>query len=253
MKKLFLSLNIIVILSGYARSQTTPPAVSNVVTQVSDDRDKVTVTYDLARRSGIPNYNIAVKIILDGEVVTAQALSGDVGPNITPGYGKRIVWDVMKDLSELSGSLKIEVSSKTNAPDCIPMKMIPVYAGLSGVAATGAALVLSGLKSESDSKDLYTVYKNNLDPNASVFSETTREQFYLDANSKHKKGTWLTAGGGTVIIAGGVVMVMRLIQISKYNKKCAGKTTDATPKWNIKPIVDVGSGNAVSAGIAINF
>lgn len=253
MKKLYISFSIALFLTGYLNAQTTPPAVSNVVTQVSEDRDKVTVTYDLARRSGIPNYNIAVKITLDGEVVAAQALSGDVGPNVTPGYGKRIVWDVIKDLSELYGTLKIEVTSKTNAPDCIPMKTIPVYAGLSGVGASGAALLLSGLKIESDSKDLYKVYKDNLDPNAPVFSETTREQFYQDANSKHKKATWLSIGGGTVLVAGGVVMITRLIQISKYNKKCSGKTTDASPKWNLAPIVDVGSGNGVSAGVAINF
>jgi hypothetical protein len=153
----------------------------------------------------------------------------------------------------LYGALKVEVTAKSVGPDCIPMKTIPVYAGLTGAGATGIALILAGLKLESDSKDLYDVYKNNLDPNSTVYNETSREQYYLDANSKHKKGTWLAAGGGTVIVAGGVIMVARLIQIKKYNKDCGGKTSDAAPFKNWKPIVRIGGIEKASTGIAINF
>jgi hypothetical protein len=237
-----------------AFGQGTSSAVSNVVTQVSEVRDKVTVTYDLARRPGVPSYTIVVRITLDGEVVSAQALSGDIGPNITPGYGKRIVWDVLKDLSELYGSLQIEVSAKSATPDCIPIKTVPVYAGLTGAGAAGLALILSGLKLESDSKELYDVYKINLNPNEAVFNELSREEHYQEANSKHKKGTWLSIGGGTVIVAGGVILVSRLIQIKKYNKDCGGRTTDAFQQWKVRPLVGVGSSiNTVSAGIAVNF
>jgi len=255
MNKLSAICFIVFALANSLYSQTTSPAVTNVVTQVSPENDKVTVTYDLARRPGVTTYNIVVKITLDGEIVSAQALSGDVGPNVTPGYGKRIVWDVLKDLSELYGSLKIEVSSKTITPDCVPMKTIPVWAGLSGAFVAGSALVISGLQLESDSKEVYDIYKNNLDPNAPVYDELTREEHYQSANSDHKKGTWMIVGGATVIVAGGAIMIARLIQIKKYNKNCAGKTSDAFPKkWNIQPLVEVGStGNNVSAGIAINF
>jgi hypothetical protein len=253
MKQLICILAILTGFTNLVRSQTTPPVVSNVITQVSEDRDKVTVTYDLARRPGSSQYNVVVRITLDGEVVEAPALSGDVGPNVTSGYGKRIVWDVLKDLSELSGSLKIEVTAKSNAPDCVPIKTIPVYAGLSGAGAAGLALILSGLKLESDSKEIYDVYKNNLDPNASVFAQTSREEFYQDANSKHKKGTWLSVGGGTVIVVGGVIMVSRLIQINKYNKNCGKKTTDAQPLRRLEPIFRTGGAEQISGGIVINF
>jgi hypothetical protein len=233
------------------QGQTTSP-VTNVITQVSQDRDKVTVTYDLARKPGVSNYNVAIRITLDGELVNAQAISGDVGPNIVPGYGKRIIWDVLKDLSELYGSLQVEVTAKSNQPDCIPIKTVPVYAGLGGVAATGFALGLSGLKMESDSKDLYDIYKNNINPNDPVFSETSREDYYQEANKKHKTGTWLMIGGGTVIVAGGIMMVSRLIQINKYNKNCAGRSSDAMSHPRVSPLFLVNS-DQMSTGIAITF
>lgn len=254
MYKLVTTLMIAMSCFASIKAQTSVSAVSNVNTQVSEERDKVTVTYDLARKAGVTNYHVTIRITLDGEVVSAQAISGDVGPNITPGYGKRIVWDVLKDLSELYGSLQIDVSAKSNASDCIPIKTIPVYAGLSGAGATGLALILSGLKLESDSKALYDVYKSNLDPGATVFADLSREDHYLDANSKHKKGSWLAIGGGTVIVAGGAILISRLIQIKKYNKNCAGKTTDAQSKWKWHPIVGSAPGtSSVTAGIALTF
>ena len=63
--------------------------VTNVVTQISDERDKVIITYDLARKAGVSAYNVSVKITLDDELVSAQALSGDVGPNIPPWLNAR--------------------------------------------------------------------------------------------------------------------------------------------------------------------
>lgn len=253
MKYILTQLCALLMLGGIVQAQPTVSAVTNVVTQVSDERDKVTITYDLARKTGIPTYNVAVKITLDGEVVSAQALSGDVGPNITPGYGKRITWDVLKDLSELYGSLQIEVTAKTNAPDCVPIKTIPVYAGLGGAAAAGFALILTGLSLDNDHKPLYEIYENNTDPNAVVYNVMSREEHYQEANSKHKKGQLLAAGGAAVLVGGGVIMVSRLIQIKKYNNKCAGKTTDASPKLNWHPIVKVDGSTSVSAGIAVSF
>lgn len=234
-------------------AQTTPPSVSNVVTQVSQERDKVTVTYDLARKTGVTQYNVSIRITLDGEVINAEALSGDVGPNITPGYGKRITWDVLKDVSELYGSLQVEVTAKSNAPDCIPMKTVPVYAGLSVVGASGIALLLSASKLESESQELYDVYKNNLDPNSPVFDETSREDYYQDANKKHKQAAWLSAGGITVLVAGGAIMVARLIQVNKYNKNCAGHKTSDTFIKNLNPIVRVGGIEKGAAGIVYTF
>lgn len=253
MKYIFILLCTFLLPAGFLKSQPTVSAVTNVVTQVSEERDKVTITYDLARKTGIPAYNVAVKITLDGEVVSAQALSGDVGPNVTPGYGKRITWDVLKDLSELYGSLQIEVTAKSNAPDCVPIKTIPVYAGLGGAAAAGFALIITGLTLDNDHKPLYEIYRNNTDPTASVYSELSRSDHYKEANSKHKKGQLLAAGGAAVLVGGGIIMVTRLIQINKYNKKCAGKTSDTSPKLNWQPIVNVGRSKSVSAGIAVNF
>ncbi|MBK8503365.1 MAG: hypothetical protein IPL46_14785 [Saprospiraceae bacterium] len=228
--------------------------VSNVITQVNEERNKVTITYDLARKSGSTTYNVGVRITLDNEVVNALALSGDTGPNISPGYGKRIIWDVLKDLSEISGNLQVTITAKSNAADCIPIKTVPVYAGLTGAAGAGLALLLSGLKLESDSKPLYDTYKSNLNPSDPVFSEISREDYYQDANSKHKKGQWFTAAGAAVIAAGGVILVSRLIQIKKYNDECLKKRATGFTAPKLRPIIGSGRGSEyIYTGLVVNF
>jgi hypothetical protein len=254
MKKTLICCILAISLSAFLAAQTAAPAVGNVRTIVSEDRDMVTISYDLARSSGVSAYNISVKISLDGEHINALALTGDVGPNIPPGYGKRIVWDVLKDVSELYGTLQVEVSATVNARDCIPMKTVPVYAGLGGVATSGLGLILSGLKMESDSKALYDIYKTNLNPGADVYNEQSREEHYKNANNKHKLGSWLTIGGGTVIAAGGAIMVARLLQISRYNKKCSGQNTAHSSMLKLEPIwVSGGAYPRPGIGLTIQF
>ena len=66
--------------------------------------EKVHIFYDLVGTS--EKYMVSIKVSSDGGRsfdISPKALSGDVGEAISPGAGKEIVWDALKDVGELSG------------------------------------------------------------------------------------------------------------------------------------------------------
>lgn len=82
--------------------------IENVRYSVTDDK-MIVIYYDLIGRG---TYNISVKVSTDNGrtfLTTPKALSGDVGDNIRQGVSKRIVWDVLRDVRELSGDVVFEV------------------------------------------------------------------------------------------------------------------------------------------------
>ena len=83
------------------------PVVTNVTAeQQGDCGDIVNIYYDLADADG-DVCCVWVKISEDGGTtwtVPVARASGDVGPDVTEGTGKHIVWDVSKDAPGLKGS-----------------------------------------------------------------------------------------------------------------------------------------------------
>ena len=84
-----------------AGAQNNPPVVSNVTAAQRDDGSKlVDVTYDLDDADG--DSCTVWAVVSDNAGVTfrvpAFTFSGDVGPSITPGNGRQIVWDAGADI-----------------------------------------------------------------------------------------------------------------------------------------------------------
>jgi hypothetical protein len=239
---------LILILTSHAASQIT-----NVTTKVNAEQDKVTITYDLGRDARA--FDIKVRITMDGEVVTLRGLTGDFGPQVIPGLGKKIIWDVHTDVTELMpGELKVDVYTFTKttggdfSPPC-PMKVIPAYAGLGGVGLSGIGLVASGLTLENNSKTLYDVYKTTTNPDDPVYQDLSRQEHYNEANKKLNQGIGLMVAGGTAIVIGGAVIINRLVKIKRYNKNCDDKM-GKVPEWRFQPSV-VGIGHVTYPGFAI--
>jgi hypothetical protein len=218
---------------------TATAQITNTKIKISDEQDKVTITYDLARNPRITFFNIKVNITLGGETVNATGLSGDLGPQVAAGFGKKIIWDVAKDLSELSGELKLEVTTDTKGggTNCRPINAVPAYAGLGSVGISGLGLIITGLSVEGKSKDLYDIYKNNISPTASVYSELSRDEHYAEANKKHKLGSGLLYGGTAVLVVGGAAFITRAIKIKNYNRKCAGLSSAPERRLEFQPRV----------------
>lgn len=200
----------------------------------------VTISYDLARNSRLPFYNIKVQLSLGGKVIASPAgLSGDLGGQVTAGLGKKIIWDTRQDITSLEGELKVDVLTDSGGAvdgkmPCAPIKTVPVLAGLGGVGIAGLGLMVSGLGQKGESNELYDVYREKTNPDDVAYATLSREEHYQDANSKHKSGTWLTIGGGAIIAAGGAVLISRLLKINAYNKRCQEGRGSALAKPRLK-------------------
>ena len=244
---------LLLLAGGWLHAQTGP--VSNVNLRVSEDRDMVTITYDLARNSRIPFYDIRVQLTLGGRPIAKPAgLSGDLGPQVAAGLGKKIIWDTKQDVTALEGELKVDVTTASLSTDnaggpCAPIRTVPVLAGLGGVAVTGLGLLVGGLGQKGEGDELYAVYRDNTDPSAAVYNSLSRDEHYQEANGKHKGGSWLAAGGGAVLVAGGAVLVTRLLKIGAYNKRCREGMTATLPE----PRLRLEAASAGGPGVAVVY
>ncbi len=213
----------------------------------------VTISYDLARNSRLPFYDIKVQLSLGGKIIANPAgLSGDLGGQVTAGLGKKIIWDTRQDITSLEGELKVDVLTNSGATvdgkmPCAPIKTVPVLAGLGGVGVAGLGLMVSGLGQKGESNDLYDIYRDKTNPDDAAYATLSRDEHYQDANSKHKSGTWLTIGGGAIIAAGGAVLISRLLKINAYNKRCQEGTGSvmAQPRLRLETATSGGPGVAV--------
>ena len=88
------------------------PVVTNVVASQRQDASKlIDIRYDLSDEDG-DACTIWVSISDDGGAswqVPARTFSGDIGPSIALGTGKRIIWDAGADIPWTVGPLKVRV------------------------------------------------------------------------------------------------------------------------------------------------
>ncbi len=232
---------------------------------INDQQDTVIILFDLKSNRKIQFYNIFLKVTLDGEEIHPKGIFGDVG-NLVKAGSKKIIWTTTIDVLELSGELKIEVLTDTpmdgsggGAMNQQDIKIVPAYAGLGGTVVTSGTLAFLGLKANSDYKDnfrpLYDIYASSKNPNdASIYggAKPTRDELYDEANKKYKKGQYFLAAGGAVLVAGGYMMISRIIKIKKYKRDMNNINSTSSNK----PYFDFALNNKneiPSIGIRLNF
>ncbi|MFH0765351.1 MAG: formylglycine-generating enzyme family protein, partial [Calditrichota bacterium] len=91
-------------------AQALAYSVENVRWSVTAD-DKIIVEYDLV---GNGTYEVTLSVSTDNGVtfhLQPRALTGDIGAKVEGGRGKRIVWDVFRDLKRLSGDVAVKVNA----------------------------------------------------------------------------------------------------------------------------------------------
>lgn len=218
--------------------------VSNVKWQLEND-EKINITYDLARQDSYIYFDVSVKVTINNETVIPKALSGDVGSFVKIGTNKKITWNIFEDLTELNGELTVEVvaynpvptdpkakategpaPSVENMPPLPAERKIPLWVGLGSAGAAGAGLLLSGLKSSDEGKDLYAIYKDNKYEAADIYTElgTTRDDVYSEANKKYKNGSLITIAGAAVLTATAAMLVKRIVETKQLNKRSVAMT-----------------------------
>jgi len=215
--------------------------VSNVNWELEGD-ERIVITYDLGKKDNYIYFDVSVRVKIDKNTVTPKALSGDVGNYIKVGTGKKIIWNMFEDISELNGELSVEVlavnpvpngtvsavtsSRDTSTTQSVKMdlpqgKKIPYWVGLGGIAATGVAMLMGGAKTRSEGWDLYDIYEQNRYEDADIYDElgSTRDQVYDEANKKNKSGTVMMVAGGAILATAGIIIVNRMIQTKKLKQR----------------------------------
>jgi formylglycine-generating enzyme required for sulfatase activity len=127
------------------------PVVKNVHAQQRQGALLVDITYDVEDADG-DSLEIIIEASNDnGKTYTIipKSLTGDVGKNITPGRGKKVVWDVGKDLPNTKGeNFKARVIADDSKP---PEGMVLIPAGEFSMGDHFN-------EGDSDEKPVHTVY-----------------------------------------------------------------------------------------------
>ncbi len=110
MNHLFLRIFCFLWLGFLSRGLLAVPTVSNVTfAQRTDGSDLVDISYDLA--GGTVPVSLAVSYDDGANYTVVAAVSGDVGPSIDPGLGKRIVWNARADYPDARSAMaKVRVT-----------------------------------------------------------------------------------------------------------------------------------------------
>lgn len=104
--KSFIALILITLITFRLTAQEIP-------VRHEQEGSNIVIHYDLPGNPG-DTYNIVVTCSENGGVTYGQplrSLSGDAGPGIRPGQGKRITWSVVSDRDILEGNLKFKVTA----------------------------------------------------------------------------------------------------------------------------------------------
>jgi len=100
MKTYFLMITLFLFGAIYSYSQS----IENVV--FNQKENKIIISYDLIDSDNSHFYEVTLEISNDGGVTfksIPKSLQGDIGRNVKPGLGKKIIWNVLKDVAELQG------------------------------------------------------------------------------------------------------------------------------------------------------
>jgi len=82
--------------------------------------NSIILTYDLRGKPGEKIASVKIALVIEGERYTPERLSlaGDYGANVTIGLGKKIVWDLIKDMpAGYQGELTWEIDAESEIYD----------------------------------------------------------------------------------------------------------------------------------------
>jgi hypothetical protein len=82
--------------------------------------DQLIITYNIVGSKSSELFNVRVNILTEaGKPVNALSFSGDMGPDISGGSGKQIIWEISKDIAFLDEKIYIEVEAIHQNPKVI--------------------------------------------------------------------------------------------------------------------------------------
>jgi hypothetical protein len=257
MKKLLLLLPLCWMFSAI---QTHAQQVRNV--RIDADDEKVTVLYDLVATGMARNFTVCLRT--SNPSIRPTSTTGAVGKNRSTGINQKIEWYYLSDgyNAEQINNLKLEIiafdPNNPNGGSSLPArqpKKVPIYAGLGTVAVSGLGLMVAGFVKRGDAQDNYTIYKDNVNENAPIYSElgVTREEFYAETNKSHKRSQLLMYGGGAIFAAAGYILVNRVIWIKRIENQKKSKAVPTDLQCQYRPSLEMNTFSTASNGTGIGF
>jgi len=128
MKKIFninkqifgLCLLMLIALNSIGQTQAR---VENVVFFI--DGNNMIITYDINNSKVGETFDVSVNILIpNGKNLIASSFTGDVGPGIYGGQGKKIVWNAKKDKVTITDQISVDVSIR---PEVVTTYAQPAY------------------------------------------------------------------------------------------------------------------------------
>ncbi|MBK7338814.1 MAG: hypothetical protein IPJ00_22955 [Saprospirales bacterium] len=103
-----------------------------------------------------------------------------------------------------------------------PVRQIPYLSA----AAVGAGLGIWSAFVYADSRELYDVYKMELNPFDDIYLNQSREEYYTKANRKYATAQIMAVGGGALLVSGAALWIDYRMKKSGWNKM---------KKWSLGP------------------
>ncbi|MHC1703311.1 MAG: hypothetical protein AB9846_05330 [Tenuifilaceae bacterium] len=244
--KHILSICLAFVIAHTAHSQITKlsnATISGVSFDMSTDK-KMVITYDIVGGKPSEKFDITLTIITDsGNKLETKTISGDL-KGVPAGSGKRIIWDIGKDIAYLDENIHVEIEAKQINPKVIPYtskgKAIVWSTFLPGAGSTRlgqngvhilkgiAAYALIGLsvKFNNDAVKAYDSYKL-------ATTATERNDFLSQTESKQNLSNFMVYGAVTVW----VVDYLNIMLMKNKTDKRKGKVSfhPAINPYNGKP------------------
>jgi len=187
-----LLLGIGTLLAFGQRQGNRAPVVSNAHAEQRSGTHLVDITYDVKDPDG-DTMTVSVEVSNDGGKtfnVPAKTFSGDIGPGITSGVGKRIVWNAGTDAPNTSGSnYMATITADDGVMETPPDEMISEVDGARMRLIPAGEFQMGSANGENDEKPVHTVY---LDAFYIDVYEVTNAQYqkFVDAMGHPAPSYW---------------------------------------------------------------
>jgi hypothetical protein len=229
----------IVLFTQLATAQSKYITRSNTSYDASGKR----FVYDYDLESDSP-CNIQVTVVYKGITITNPTLKGEWGTCIKSGTGKKIIWYFSKDIPNWSG-LKddVRINVKAEVPKS---KKGGIVAGILLLGA-GSGILVPGYKGYSLALTDYVVYRDNTNPNTSLWASQSRSDYYTATNNKYKASQYLLAAGSGIIGAGAAILISRSVKAKKR------KLTDCALKLPVQIYPAICTSSGMGLGLTMKF
>ncbi len=212
-------------------AQTVPK--DSVRWELDTDGNLITLRYKL---SGVketkPYLGVFVKAKGKAGVIPIASAEGDIGGGVDNDASKEkvITFDPIRNNLEDLGDLQFKfdvVAFPAKYADrgdelLAPVRQIPYLSA----AVAGAGLGIWSAFVYADSRELYDVYKMELNPFDDIYLNQSREEYYTKANRKYANAQIMAVGGGALLVSGAALWIDYRMKKSGWNKM---------KKWSLGP------------------